>query len=1068
MLRTCPKCRAPVGPRDNFCSNCGAQVVPTDPRSEGSAERRLTTALFCDVVGWTSLSERLDPEDLHSLVRSYHEVGTRAINRYGGHVANYLGDGIVAFFGFPNAHEDDSKRAVLAGLAILESMKELNRELSERHGLAVSVRVGIHSGLVIAGEVGSPDRPIIDIIGETPNIAARLQAVAEPDSVVVSAETKRITEQSFQFEALGAMRLKGVTRALEVFRVLGASESPGPARQIVGRGVEIARVHEAWTSAQDGHGRLVLVRGEPGIGKSSLVGEILRELSGHAETATITLRCSPYHQTTPFYPVIEYLRTDQMKIARSDPPDVQVAKMESFVTDRGFEPAEAVPILGPLLSIDVEGRYPAPLLAPEGRRIRTIELILAMTVRRANLYSVVLVLDDLHWADPSTLELFGRVLEHLPELRMLAIATYRPYFKPAFVFPEGTVELELGRLDPASVHQLASQAAEGHDLPAEIEQYIIEKTDGVPLFIEELTKAIIESGAVKLESGSYELAGGLQDLAVPTTLQGSLIARLERAGGRRDIAQVASVIGREFTANVVAAVAHVDEETVARGLSALVSADLIYPIEGHPETRAYRFRHALIQDAAYDSLLKSARQQYHSAIAKTLETQFSETAAEQPELVANHYSSAGAVEAALQWWSRAGQKALGRSANLEAISHFSRGLELLEQMSESPSRIETELAMLAQRGTALIATKGFAAPEVGETFRRAETICQLIGETPLLFPVVWGLWVYHLVRSELEVSCAYAEQMLRLAEMSGESGMFLEGHFALGDSLFWLGRLAESKEHLDQAHSLYDPAVHGSHTMVYGQDPGVTTLCYMSYTYWALGFPDQALAFADEANRLAERTRHPFSIGWGLAFGGMIRSLERRFEEGLQWAERCLRYCTEQGQAFWQSAALAQVGWATFYLGDRAKGLELLRKGLAGYEMTGSIVVTPLLRGVLAEALCEDGQLDEAMSVAEAGLATIREHHEWVTEPYLQRIQGDVHAKLGAVSQARELYLLSYSKAKEQASRIRAVQAAAALVRLDRDPSDIARLYGILGEFTEGFGIADLTEAKDLLVAEGS
>lgn len=1061
LLRTCPQCKRPVGPGDRFCSACGARVAQKSPTGEPPAELRPTAILFCDLVGSTALSESLDPDDLRVLIRTYHDACAKAVARYDGHVVKYLGDGILAAFGFPHAHEDDSQRSILAGLAILDGLRALNLTLPA----PISVRIGIHSGQVIAGEVGAQDRPVIDLIGEAPNLAARVQECAPANAVVVSGDTQRLAQSSFSFESLGFHKLKGITREIELFRVIAPiPEKAVRSARVVGRKEELAQLELLWKRAVRGQGRLALVRGEPGIGKSTLVNAIVDRVNRSPKSLSIVLNCSPYHENSPLYPVVQYLR-NQAQIPREDAPEVQLSRLVAFSLDRGYDPEELVPILAPLLSIPFEHRYPAPKLSPEGLRIRTLDTILGMLVSRAGRYSIALVVDNIHWADPSTLELLGHVLERLHGLPILVLATYRSYYSPTFSRPAGTLELSLDRLDHPAVWALAKHAAGGKELPFEILDHIATKTDGVPLFVEELTKTIIESGAVRLTGKSYELVGELRDLAIPSTLQGSLLARIERASDRKDIAQVAAVVGREFTVELVAAVARVDEQTAARQLSELVSADLVYQVEPFPGGKAYRFRHALIQDAAYDTLLRSVRQQYHNRIAHELESHFVETAEDQPEVIANHYSSAGTVDAALKWWALAGAKALGRSANVEAIAHFTRGLELLEQQAASPEKVQMELAMLAQRGTALIATKGFAAPEVGETFRRAQTICEIVGETPLLFPVIWGLWVYHHVRSDLQTAAEYAAQLVRLANISGESGMFIEGHFTSGNTQFWRGLLEESRANLDRAIEHYDADTQRVHQTLYGQDPGVSTLCYLSFTYWTLGYPEKAIDFADRAFALSETTQHPHSIGWALAFMCSIRNWVGDHESALEWARRCRAYCTEQGQAFWSSAADASLGWATFYTGDQTEGLRLMRKGLLGYEQTGSIVMTPLWRAAIAEALTVADRLDEAMALVEEGLAAVQQNGEWVTDPYLRRVRGTILSRRGQAAEAAEEFRLSFERAESQKALMRSLQTAIAWSKLEPSPANIARLRQTYERFTEGFGLRDLIEAKRILDA---
>jgi class 3 adenylate cyclase/tetratricopeptide (TPR) repeat protein len=1063
LEKVCSRCQTKVDLSASFCPECGTKFSSAAVRDKASrsAEHRYTSVLFSDLAGSTQLAEQLDPETLHDVIGRYHDLVSKAVERYEGHVAKFLGDGVMAFFGYPVAHEDDCKRSILAGLSILESLSELNKDLKSQHGVEIAVRVGIHSGSVIAGEMGNVDRPVMDIVGETPNIAARIQEIAEPNTVVVSDATYRPTEFSFHFEFLGARSLKGVSKSIRAFRVLSSAENKVRFQPMIGRTFDFDLLWSSWIHVREGQGRLAIIRGEAGIGKSTLVNTLMTRCGQDALSAEVELlRCSPYHQTTPFYPIVEHLRGALLHINREDSNETQLERLVDFVESRGFSASECVPILAPLLSIPFETKFVAPLLSPEGRRIRTMEIMVEMLSKRTVDHPVVLVIDDIHWADPSTIETLDKALHFLGSMRMFIIVTSRPHYIPTIQRPPGTLEITLDRLDNASSWNLAKSVAGDKTLPIQILQYISDRTDGIPLFVEELTKTIIESGAVRLVDDSYELVGELTDLSIPTTLQGSLIARLERVSERKEVAQVAAVIGREFNLGVVAAVMKENQTHVANQLSKLVSADLVYQIDSFAGKETYRFRHALIQDAAYDSLLRSVRQQYHGEIARTLESQFVDSAEEQPEIVANHYSAAGAVDAALTWWSKAGQKALGRSANLEAISHFTSGLELLQQLQESPEKIQLELAMLTQRGMALIATKGFGAKEVGSSFQRAEQICQLIGETPLLFPVLWGLWVFSLVRSNLEESIEHADQMLRLAKVAEDPNMWIEGHFTRANSLFWLGRLQEAKDHADSARQLYDREQHSTNILLYGQDPGVSTLCYTSYIYWALGYPEQALRFSVEAMDLAESIRHPFSIGWSLAFGCTLRNWMGDFESAKEWSLRCSQYCSEQGQAFWASASVASLGWAEFYTGEREQGLEHIKQGLLGYELTGSITVMPLWRAVYAEALFQCDELDRALEVCNEGLQTLENHHEWFTEPYLRTVKGQILAKKGDLAASVVEINRAFEQAESQNSRMRALQAATRLLEIDPTEAHFERLQRTYDWFSEGFETRHLVDAK--------
>jgi class 3 adenylate cyclase len=673
------------------------EVTPEQPEPRApKAERRQLTVLFCDLVASTALSGQLDPEELREVVRAYQATCAEVIQRFEGYIAQYLGDGLLVYFGYPQAHEDDAQRAVRAGLDILEAMGTLNTRLAQDQNRPLAVRIGIHTGLVVVGEMGGGGRQENLALGETPNVAARIQGIATPDTIVISAATHRLVQGYFMMAALGPQPLKGVAAPVPVYRILGASAAQSRLdvaeatgwTPLVGRESEVALLLERWEQSQAGLGQVVLLSGEGGIGKSRLV-EVLHQRVVGEGSPCIALRCSPYHTNSAFYPVIEHLQR-WLRFNRDDNPEEKLRKLEEAlmctpsppmgerVGVRGKEDKlEVVPLLAALLSVPLpEGRYLPLHLSPQQQRQRILDALVGWLLAEAGRQPALVVWEDLHWADPSTLELLGLVVDQAPTARLLTLVTARPEFRPPWVPHSHVTQLTLGRLPRSQVDTMVQQLTGGKPFPAEVLEQVIAKTDGVPLFVEELVKMILESGLGREEADRYTLTGPLPPLAIPATLQDSLMARLDRLATARTVAQLGAVLGREFAYELIQAVALMDEATVQRGLAQLVDAELLYQ-RGRPPQARYLFKHALIQETAYRSLLKSTRQQYHQRSAQVLAAQFPETVETQPELLAHHYTEAGLTKQPIPYWQQAGQQALQRSANPEAVQHLTRGLEFL-------------------------------------------------------------------------------------------------------------------------------------------------------------------------------------------------------------------------------------------------------------------------------------------------------------------------------------------------------------------------------------------------------
>jgi class 3 adenylate cyclase len=747
---------------------------PLEISRPSEAERRQLTVLFCDLVDSTKLSAQLDPEEYRDVVRAYQRVCADVITRFDGHIAQFLGDGLLVYFGYPQAHEDDAQRAVRAGLGMLAAMGELKTRLQHEQGLQLAIRLGIHTGVVVVGAMGGAGRQEQLALGEVPNIASRIEGLAAPNTMAVSAATYRLIQGYFACQDLGAQTLRGVTEPLHVYRVLQESGSQGRLdvaatrglTPLVGRESEVTLLLERWEQAKAGHGQVVLVSGEAGIGKSRLV-QALKEHVAHEPHLRWECRSAEYYQNTALFPLTDlFQRLLQLQV--EDTPDEKLGKLEHALSQYRLPLEETVPLCAPFLALPLTAdRYPPLNLSPQRQRQKTLETLVAILLALAECQPVLFILEDLHWTDPSTLELLDLLLDQTPTASLLVLLTCRPHFQPAWHHRSYLTAMTVNHLAHAQVEQIVHGMTAGKTLPHEVLAQVVEKTDGVPLFIEELTKVILESGHLKAIDDRYELTGSLAALTIPATLQDSLMARLDRLVTAKAVAQYAAVLGRQFSYELLQAVSQLDEVTLHRELGRLVEAEIVYQ-RGLPPQATYMFKHALIQDTAYQSLLKSTRQQYHQRIAQALEAQFPEIVETQPELVAQHYTAAGCTEQAVGYWQWAGQQASDRSANLEAASHLTTGIALLQSLPETPARTQQALTLYIALGAALQVTKGQAAPEVEDAYTQARALCQQVGETPELVPVLFGLWRYYIARPQLHTARELGDTLLRLAHQADD------------------------------------------------------------------------------------------------------------------------------------------------------------------------------------------------------------------------------------------------------------------------------------------------------------
>ncbi len=1022
LKRRCPQCGVENPPGFKFCGQCATPLAgqPARPQSSATsleppaqrrteAERRQLTVMFCDLVGSTTLSELLDPEELREVVQAYHAMCAEVVTRYAGFTAQHLGDGLLVYFGYPAAHEDEAARAVRTALEILAGLQLLNARLKPalkaRLPHPIQVRIGIHTGLVVIGEIGSSEKRELLALGETPNLAARLQGVAEPDTVVISAATQHLIQGLFEYQDLGPQQLKGLSTPVAVYRVVGESAAQSRFEAavkagltpLVGREAELGVLRQCWEESKAGAGQVVLVHGEPGIGKSRLVQTLKEQVLAEGATR-IEFRCSPYHQNSALYPIIDHLQR-LLQFAREDSPAAKLKKLQYALSRYRFPQADTAPLLAALLSLPHPDGHSPITLSPQKQKEKTQVALVAWLVEEGERRPVCVVWEDLHWADPSTLELLTLFLEQIPAARVFAVLTFRPEFTPPWSPRSYLTPLTLRRLGRQHVEAMVVKVASGKTLPVDVVRQIVSKTDGVPLFVEELTKMVLESGLVREEEGQYVGAQGgvpIPPLAIPSTLQDSLLARLDRLAPVREIAQLGSTIGREFSYELLHAVSLLEEATLQHGLRQLVEAELIYQ-RGQPPQVTYLFKHALIQDTAYQSLLKSRRQQIHRQIAQVLEEKFSETKETQPELVAHHYTEAGLIEQAIPYWQQAGQRASQRSANVEAIAHLSKALELLNLLSDTPARAGQELTLQIALGAVLMATKGYTAPDARQAYARARELCEQMEDTPQLFPVLFGLFLVYLGAGEHKTAHGLAAQMLSLAHRQYASTFLLLAHRALGQVLYYLGEPAAAREHMGQGIALYDPQKHNPHASGVTTDSGVVCRGFAAWILWLLGYPDQALKRAHEALTLARELSHAFSLSFALEFASVLHQSRREGRLTQERVETMIALSSEQGFSYRVASGTVQWGWALSGQGHEEEGITQIHRGIAGVRATGAEVATPHWLALLAEAYGRDGQNGEGLKIVDEALAIADKNEERYYEAELYRLKGEL-----LLAQARE------------------------------------------------------------------
>ncbi|HEX5507733.1 MAG TPA: adenylate/guanylate cyclase domain-containing protein [Pseudolabrys sp.] len=1042
---------------------------------EVGAQRRQLTVMFCDLVGSTALSAKLDPEDMRGVISAYHKRIEEIVRRHNGMIARYMGDGALIYFGYPQAREDETEQAVHAGLALVEAIPNL------RSGFNVTLQVciGIATGTVVVGDVLTTGSGVVEhaVVGDTPNLAARLQGAARPGTVIVCPNTNRLTDGYFEYQDLGSVAIKGWSdsvNAWQPIRALGVKsrfEAQHQARlaPLLGRDEETELLLRRWRSAKQGEGRAVLLTGEPGIGKSH-IALALDELIRYEPHTTLIYYCSSHHANSSLFPYIGQLER-AAGFERTDSPTARFSKLEAMLKNEAIHIEHAIALLGNLLSLPASPDYPLPALSPQKQKEATLAVLSALLDGIAARRPVLMVFEDVHWIDPTSLELLARTVERLPKTRILLLMTARPEFTPPWPRHTHISTLLLTRLSRQDGSALVKRVTGGKQLPEEVLTQILARTDGVPLFVEELTRAVLESGQLQERSGGYVLGHPLPSLAIPMTLHASLMARLDRLPSIREVAQIGAVIGREFSYELLSAVAGLAKAKLDDALDQLAQSELVFRRGTIPHA-VYSFKHALVRDAAYAGLLKSRRAQLHAAIAKAAEQISPETAETQPEILAQHFTEAGLPDSAVRYWLQAGRKAAKRSAHFEAIAHLQKGLEAIEQTPPGSARDRTELDLAMTLGPCLIATQGPTGIDAVPVFKRARGLCVRLGDPPESLQVMFWLATASVMRGELPLARETVVALLDRVETLGDRPALINATRGIAMICMFMGQIVEAGERIERALETFNSSSEEDRlaARAAGQDAGVADLALMAWTFWLRGEPDTAAKRIDAALARAQAIDHPHSQAYACYYASVLYALRGEPHIAQQHAERCLDLSETHGFRQWHGLSRAIKGICVALREEGSKTLDDVKAAVEEYRNAGYQLGITALYVLWCPVLILRGQYDEAVDVLERGLAVVRDNSETMFAAELLRLKALVLRNIeipGITDQPDSLLETALHAAREQRARSLELRVAHDLAKawISEGKRDKARelLAPICESFKEGGQTSDLRRAKALL-----
>jgi predicted ATPase/class 3 adenylate cyclase len=1028
------------------------------------AERRQLTILFCDLVGSTALSVRFDPEDLREVVRAYHACVTEVVQHHGGFVAKYMGDGVLAYFGYPRAREDAAEQAARTGLALVDAVSRLSAG-----GESLQVRVGIATGLVIVGDLlGTGAAQERSVVGETPNLAARLQALAEPSHVVIAPSTRQLVGQRFECRDTGAVLLKGFSQPVQVWEV--AAEKAIHSRfealrfgqpPLVGREEEMLLLLRRWQQAQEGQGQAVLISGEPGIGKSRLTVSLQERIQDTLHTE-LSYFCSPHHSNSALYPVINQLQRaahfqpGDTSEQRLDKLDALLARTDTAVEDQG--------LLADLMSLPTGSRYPVLSLSPQARKEQTFAALIWQIGVATRSSPLLILWEDVHWIDPTSLELLQLIVDHVQTLPILLVVSFRPEFSPPWAECLHVTALVLNRLSDERSAMIAARTA-GKALPPEVLSQIATRAEGVPLFVEELTKAVLEGGAVQDRGDHFVLDKPLQGGGIPVTLNDALMARLDRIAGGKEIAQTASAIGREFSYEMIRAVSDQDDGSLQTSLDQLAQGSLLVQ-RGVPPQAMYMFKHALVQDVSYSSLLRDRRRRLHARIAHVLLHEHPGGA--RPETIAHHCTEGGLLEQAVQSWREAGDQAARQYANQEAIAHYRRGLTVLERLPPSAARDELELGLLTALGPVLMMVLPNWSPEVKRIYDRAREVARNHERSKDLFVVLWGNWLVAYAWGQRQLAQQFVQELYRLADELKDPGYRLQTQHAEYPMAFFEGQFARALQLTESNLDLYDEEAHRDHALTFaGHDPGVCASCFNSLALLMVGKPDQALQGAGRSLALAHKRSHPPTLAHALRYTGDLYHLVRSHDALLRHAEAVFALPEEQRSAAIAANAQMLLGLGLILRGELKEGSRELQQGLTAWRASGETIMSPYQLCRTAEGFLMAGDRNTAQALLEEAFTSQEQTGEYWVHAELLRLRGELRAVEHKAEQAELDFTEALSTARGQGARWFDLRAATSLARhwlgQGRKQAADGLLRPVLDGFTEGLGTFDFQAAKALL-----
>jgi class 3 adenylate cyclase/tetratricopeptide (TPR) repeat protein len=1042
----------------------------TAPPVRVEAERRHLTVMVCDLVGSTALSARLDPEDMGAVMNAYHGACARIVQSYDGFLGDFRGDGILAYFGYPRAHEDEAERTVRAGLDIIASIERLKTRAAE----PLTVRIGIATGVVV---IGDPSREGAlrehAVVGETPNLAARLQAFAEPGTIVVAASTRRLLGDLFRLRDLGRHEVKGISEPVAAWAVEGVSDSESRFEAVraagltdlVGREDELDFLLERQRLAWKGEGQIVLISGEPGIGKSRLVAALAERIGGEPHTR-LRYQCSPYHTNSALHPFIAQLER-AAGFTADDTPEQRLDKLEAILAIDASRVQAVAPLFAALLSIPFGERYAPLALSPAQQRRRTLASLLDQFEGLARHQPILLSFEDAQWADATSLELLDLTVERLRQLPVLALFTFRSEFEPPWVGLPNVSILTLGRLDQNEAESMVAQVTGGRVLPVEVMKQIVDKTDGNPLFVEELTKTVLEAGILVEDPQGFRLNGPLPPLAIPATLQDSLMARLDRLAPVKEIGQIGAAIGREFSYSLLRALVECGEMELKDALAQLEHAELVFRRDDPPEA-IYSFKHALVQEAAYENLLKSRRQVLHRRIAETLRDRFQTMAEVQPEVVAHHFTQAGLSEAAIEWWIKAGDRALDRSANNEAIAHLEKAISLAEGLADGPAQRLLRLRLQTTYGHALLHGRGHSQPQTIAAFACARALAAGIEDTAARFSAYYGMWLVSFVRADLAPMREVAMAFLR--DVRDSPGLPAGGRalHVPGVTCWFQGDYASARTHLERVLAAYDHERDHHFGPRFVFDDRVVAMGWLAVVLWPLGEVDHAARLLDGALSLAQQSGHLPTVAWAHAYMCRFAGICRKPGKARPHAEELLGLAHEHGLPMRLADGSFYRGWARWCADDEAGEAEM-REGLALWNEMHYRLFAPLTRTLLAEREAEAGRVEVGLATLDAQLAAIEQTGQRWFDAEVHRVRGELLLKLPRpdIAAAESAFMHAIEIARSQQTRTFELRVALSLAKIyqttGRHQVASELLVPALVGFNAGPEVPEVEEAQRLL-----